>query len=112
MDNLGICRFHRLWAEEMMPEIMGSLFGMREQYLDGIAVTASRINSRNSSIFWESERSADIVHSYLRRKKEVEGDNRPELAEWLNKFEKDKQEAAIEFWYEMHKGIDESLREY
>ena len=54
MDNLGMCRFHRLWAEEMLPEIIGSLYGQKEPFLKGLAITASRINSRNSSIFWES----------------------------------------------------------
>ncbi len=112
MDNLGMCRFHRLWAEEMIPEVVGTLFGMKDQYLHSIAVTASRINSRNSSIFWESERNADLVHLFLRRKQEVEGSSRPELLEWLDKFHKDKDGAALEFWYEMHKGIHESLREF
>ena len=112
MDNLGMCRFHRLWAEEMLPEIMGTLFGLKDQYLENIAVTASRINSRNSSIFWESERSADLIHTFLRRKREVEGDSRPELLVWLDKFQKDKREAALEYWYEIHKGIHESLREF
>ena len=37
MDNLGICRFHRVWAEEMLPEIVGSLYGMKEQFLNGLA---------------------------------------------------------------------------
>ncbi len=63
MDNLGMCRFHRLWAEEMLPEIVGTLFGKKDEYLARIAVTASRINSRNSSIFWESERNADCVRT-------------------------------------------------
>lgn len=112
MDNLGMCRFHRLWAEEMLPEIVGTLFGRKDQYLAQIAVTASRINSRNSSIFWESERNADFVHTFLKRKREVDGDSRPELLTWLDKFQRDKSEAALEFWYEIHKGIHESLREF
>jgi glyceraldehyde-3-phosphate dehydrogenase (ferredoxin) len=112
LDNLGMCRFHRGWAEEMLPEIMGTLFGMKDRYLERIAVTASRINSRNASIFWESERNKDLVHAFLKRKREVEGDTRPELLTWLDKFQRDKHEAALEFWYEIHKGIDESLREF
>jgi glyceraldehyde-3-phosphate dehydrogenase (ferredoxin) len=112
MDNLGMCRFHRAWAEEMLPDIVGSLFGMKEPYLERIAITASRINSRNSSVFWESERNIDFVHSFLKRKHEVEGDSRPELLAWLDKFEKDKREASLEYWYEIHKGIHESLREF
>jgi glyceraldehyde-3-phosphate dehydrogenase (ferredoxin) len=112
LDDLGMCRFHRAWAEEMIPEIIGTLFGMKNQYLENVAVTASRINSRNSSIFWESERNTDLIHSFLIRKREVEGESRPELMVWLDKFQKDKQEAALEFWYEVHKGVHESLREF
>jgi glyceraldehyde-3-phosphate dehydrogenase (ferredoxin) len=112
VEDMGMCRFHRAWAEEMMPEIVEKLFGMKDLFLERIAITASRINSRNSSVFWESERNADFVLTFLKRKKEVEGDARPELSHWLDKFQKDKLEAALEFWYEIHKGIHESLREF
>ena len=54
LDNLGFCRFHRNWAEEMMPEVIGELFGYEEKFLENISHTASRINSRNASVFWES----------------------------------------------------------
>ena len=112
MDNLGVCRFHRNWAEEMIPELMESLFGMKSRYLENNSITASRINSRNSSLFWEPERNIDIVFSFLKRKHTVENNNDPELVRWIDRFEKDKQEAALNFWYEMHKGIQESLREF
>jgi glyceraldehyde-3-phosphate dehydrogenase (ferredoxin) len=112
MDNLGMCRFHRAWAEEMLPEIIGELYGKKEQYLERVSVTASRINSRNASIFWESERNADFVHAFLKRHREVEGSTRPELLDWLDRFDKDKKEASFEFWYEIHKGVHESLREF
>jgi len=112
MDNLGVCRFHRNWAEEMMPEIMASLYGLKKQYLENNRTTASRINSRNSSVFWESRRNIDLVTSFLERKHVLEGDNDPELVRWIDFFKKDRIEAAISFWYEMHKGIQETLREY
>ncbi len=112
MDNLGICRFHRNWAEEMVPEIMGSLFGMKEKYLENNRFTASRINSRNSSIYWEPDRNTDIVYNFLKRKHLVEGNNDRELVRWLEHFEKDKHEASLAFWYDIHKGIQESLREF
>ena len=34
LDNLGMCRFHRAWAEEMLPEIVETLFGMKDQFLE------------------------------------------------------------------------------
>jgi glyceraldehyde-3-phosphate dehydrogenase (ferredoxin) len=111
LDNLGICRFHRGWAEELLPEVMDSLFDSRDQFMRSVAVLASRMNSRNCPVFWESERNMDFIHTFLQRKKEVDNDQNPELSLWLEKFDTDKHEAAKEFWYETLKGINESLRE-
>ena len=93
MDNLGMCRFHRLWAEEMLPEIIGSLYGLKEEFLQNIAITASRINSRNASTFWESERNIDFVYTFLKRQQTIEDNNDEELTEWIQYFERDKKEA-------------------
>jgi glyceraldehyde-3-phosphate dehydrogenase (ferredoxin) len=112
LDNLGICRFHRGWAEEMLPEIVQSLLGQKDAFLERIAVTASRINSRNASGYWESERDLDLMVTYLKRRRDVEGDKDPKLEEWITAFDKDKKEAGLSWWYEMKKGIDESLRAY
>lgn len=112
MDNAGFCRFHRTWAEEMIPEIIESLFGMKERFLENTSITASRINSRNSSIFWESERNIDFIISFLKRKRDIDHSDDPALLEWIERFEKDREEAALSFWYETHKGIHESLREF
>jgi glyceraldehyde-3-phosphate dehydrogenase (ferredoxin) len=112
MDNLGVCRFHRAWSEEMLPDIVESLYGRKEEFLAAIAVCASRINSRNASVYWESERNLDFVITFLRRRRDVEGDTNPELVQWIEKFDKDRHEAGLEFWYEMKKGIDETLREF
>jgi glyceraldehyde-3-phosphate dehydrogenase (ferredoxin) len=106
-DNLGICRMHRGWSEEMMPEIVESLYGMKKEYLLCLKLTTDRIISRNYSMFWESERTIDYVHTFLKRKKEVDKIEDPELDEWLERFEKDKKTAALDFWYEIHRGIQE-----
>jgi len=112
LDNLGVCRFHRGWAEELLPEVMDSLFNCREKFIRSVAVLANRLNSRNCPVFWESQRSIDFVYTFLQRKRIVDNDMNPELELWLEKFGRDKLEAAKEFWYEMLKGIDESLREF
>ncbi len=112
LDNLGICRFHRGWAEELLPEVMGSLYDCKDGFLRAIDVLASRLNSRNSPIFWESKRDIDFLQTFLKRKQEVDNDEHPDLAVWLEKFERDRVEAARDFWYETLKGIDESLREF
>jgi glyceraldehyde-3-phosphate dehydrogenase (ferredoxin) len=112
MDNLGICRFHRAWAEDIMPDVVEKLFGLKEEFLKSLKLTASRINSRNSSSLWESERSVDFVHLFLLKKNKEDGCESPELMEWLNRFKENRKEAALNFWYEIHKGINETLKEF
>jgi glyceraldehyde-3-phosphate dehydrogenase (ferredoxin) len=112
IDNLGICRFHRAWAEELMPDVMERLFGLKDRFLECVRLTASRITSRNAAVFWESERTVDIVLAFLKNKKEVDGVSDESLAYWLELFSRDKNSAAYEFWYEIHKGIHEILREF
>ena len=110
MDMFGLCRFHRAWAEEMIPEIIGSLFNMEEQFLKKIHLAACHINSRNASVFWESERNIDFIYSFLQRKHLIDKDNSKEMSQWLDFFKKDKKEAAMSFWFETQKGITESLQ--
>jgi glyceraldehyde-3-phosphate dehydrogenase (ferredoxin) len=112
MDNLGICRFHRGWAEEMGPEIVEALYARGTEYVATVKMTASRINSRNASVFWEAGRNADMVYEFLRRCRDVGQVRQTGLDEWIARFEKDRREAALDFWYEMHKGTHESLREF
>jgi glyceraldehyde-3-phosphate dehydrogenase (ferredoxin) len=112
LDNLGICRFHRGWAEEMGAEIVQSLYGLGGEFVEKARMTASRINSRNASIFWEAGRNADFVYAFLKRHRDLGGASRPGLDEWVARFEADRREAALDFWYEMHKGAHESLLEF
>jgi glyceraldehyde-3-phosphate dehydrogenase (ferredoxin) len=112
LDNLGICRFHRAWAEDILPDIIESLYGMKDSFIKNISVTASRINSRNASVFWESERNFDYVYTFLKRCKEVDKIDRPELNEWIKAFEENKREAGLNYWFEILKGIHESLRDF
>ncbi len=111
IDNLGICRFHRAWAEDMMPGIIGKLFGQKEKFLKAVELTASRINSRNASVFWEPARNIDFIYTFLLKKEKEEKAN-GELKKWLKRFKENKQQAALDFWYEIHKGVHESLREF
>jgi glyceraldehyde-3-phosphate dehydrogenase (ferredoxin) len=112
MDNLEICRFHRGWAEEIMPDIIESLFGKKEAFLKSLKLTASRLNSRNASVFWESRRNIDFVFTYLKKLRDEDNVSHPELLQWIERFEKDKTQAALDYWYEIHKGIHEMLREF
>jgi glyceraldehyde-3-phosphate dehydrogenase (ferredoxin) len=111
LDNTGFCRFHRGWAEEMLPPIFESLYGLGQRLVDQTAMTVNRIHSRNASLFWSSQRCIDFVHTFLKRKRDVEGVRRPELDQWIGEFDRNQDDAAWAFWYEMHRGTQESLRE-
>jgi glyceraldehyde-3-phosphate dehydrogenase (ferredoxin) len=112
MDNMGVCRFHRAWAEDMIPDIIESLYGLKDKYLESIRLTASRMNSRNASVLWESERSIDFIYSFLKKKRDEDGVRDATLEEWIARFDENKKEAALQYWYEIHKGIQESLSEF
>ncbi len=112
LDNLGTCRFHRAWAEEMLPDLFGEIYGKKETFLENIKMTASRINSRNASVYWEPSRNLQFIRFFLERKKEIEGEANPQLESWLDRFRKDPEAAGLDWWYEVHKGIHESLREF
>jgi glyceraldehyde-3-phosphate dehydrogenase (ferredoxin) len=111
LDNTGICRFHRAWAEDIMPEIIEKLFGNKEKFLKSISLTASRINSRNASVFWEGKRNIEYVHTFLKKQLQS-GQKHPELKKWVDMFDNNSEEAGLNFWYEIHKGIHESLKEF
>jgi glyceraldehyde-3-phosphate dehydrogenase (ferredoxin) len=93
-------------------DIFGSLYGLKDQLIASTAVTASRINSRNASVYWESEADIDFLFSFLRRARDVEKETDPQLEAWISRFERDKNEAALDWWFEVRKGVDESLREF
>ncbi|HBX52717.1 MAG: aldehyde ferredoxin oxidoreductase [Bacteroidetes bacterium RIFOXYA12_FULL_35_11] len=112
LDNLGFCRFHRGWAEDMMPDIIESLYGKKELFLSKIHRVSSRINARNSSVFWESQRNIDFVYAFLKRKQTIDNTKDSELIKWIEYFERDKNGAAMDFWYEIHKGTHETLKEF
>lgn len=109
IDDLGICRFHRGWAEEMAPDIVQHIWGDSARFQEVIRATAGRVNSRNVAVFWESDRNIDFLLGFLKRKRDVEGDKNPELERWIKAFEADRRGAAIDFWFEIRKGISETL---
>jgi glyceraldehyde-3-phosphate dehydrogenase (ferredoxin) len=112
MDNAGVCRFHRGWAEDYVPQAMQTLYGKGDEYLRSVSNAASRINSRNAGVYWESDRNIQFIRSFLERVRDVDRQSSPELEHWLAAFEADPNEAAMDFWFETRKGIDESLRDF
>ncbi len=102
IDNIGVCRFHRGWAEEMTPQIIENLYGLKNKFLASINKIALKINDQGKPIFWESEKNIDIIHSFLNKKQSIK--YAEELKEWVELFNKNKLLAAKSFWTEIYIG--------
>ncbi len=109
LDNAGFCRFHRGWAQEIVPDVIETLWGKKEEFLKSVETTASRINERNASVYWRSARNIDFLRTWIERHRDVLKNKEPALQKWIEAFEKDPNEAAFEFWFETQKGVHEVL---
>lgn len=111
-ENSGTCRFHRKWVEDIIDDIILSHFNLEYDYWKTNFELAKEIHKYQSSsgVFWESQRVIDIIQGYLRYWKE-EGLNDESLDTWLQKFEKDKNNAAHEYWTLLYKGMEDAFNE-
>jgi glyceraldehyde-3-phosphate dehydrogenase (ferredoxin) len=66
--------------------------------------------SFGASVQWRKD--SNMVFEFSKNRKRIDGTSHPELDHWIAFFTRDKHAAAYEFWYELHKGIHETLREY
>jgi len=107
IDNIGVCRFHRGWAEEMAPEIIGHLYGLEKEFIASIHALALKINDQSKPIFWETQKNSDIVHMFLKKKESIT--YAQELKYWQNLFDQDSSVAARQFWEEIHAGVQEAF---
>lgn len=105
LDNTSICRFHRGWAEEMTPELIGHLYGLEQEFLAKINSFAIEINDQGKPVFWETQRNIDIIHQFIKKKESV--NYQDELSKWVKLFDEDEKMAAKSFWTEIYKGVQE-----
>lgn len=108
IDNCGMCRFHRGWAEKMIGEIINELYGTNYDFLAVSKEIAKDLEKDNNSTFWESERVIDIIRVYL-EKMSTGDQNNQILKGWVDKFEADKFSAAREYWNEIKRGVHDAL---
>lgn len=67
-DNVGMCRFHRQWAEPLMSEIAKGMLGLGVDFKQHHFELARQINAHETakSVPWETERMADMFANYIR----------------------------------------------
>jgi glyceraldehyde-3-phosphate dehydrogenase (ferredoxin) len=109
-ENSGVCRFHRKWCEAIVDEIIASHYDLPLDYKEHQFDLVKAICDQESDgvVFWESERTVDIIQGYLESWERLELKD-PALHEWLKRFRADKWAAARDYWEEVRKGIAEAL---
>ena len=98
-DNLGLCRFHRTWAESVTDEIVIDRYGLEMDFKAHHFELAKAINAADAGkrVPWESQRMADMLFNYIRYWGEAGLDD-PSLAKWDTRIAKDRLLAAQAFW--------------
>ena len=107
IDNVAICRFHRGWAEEMAPEIIDHLYGLKDEFIAKLNSFALKINDQGKPVYWETQKNIDIIHSFLKKKESIKYFD--ELQYWVELFDKDEKKAAKKFWDEINEGVQEAF---
>ena len=107
LDNMGFCRFHRGWAEELLPSALAEAWGWDQDLGAHHLALARRLHARNQGAFHAPARVVELLHGFVRRK--VEEGAGEEARAWLDRFEADPVAAARDFWYEQRRGADEVL---
>jgi glyceraldehyde-3-phosphate dehydrogenase (ferredoxin) len=109
-ENTGVCRFHRKWCEAIVDEIIASHYDLPLDYKTHQFELAQAIceHEIDGVVFWESERTVDIIQGYLAGWERV-GLKDPALYEWLERFRDDKWAAAQNYWQQIRAGIIEAL---
>lgn len=115
-ENNGACRFHRKWVEDIIDEITLSHFDLKIDFWAYNYQLAKEITFEDAgkTVFWESERVVDIIAEF-HRKWQREGLADESLKTWVERFDKDRHEAAHAYWEEMRAGMqaafDDGMRE-
>lgn len=101
VDNAGICRFHRKWAEKMLGEMYELVLGegISTEYAKEIYRKVAEYNEMANAepVPWESRKTVDVVATMARH---VMNER------WIEEFEKGN---ALEWWKRFKQKIDQIL---
>lgn len=107
-DNGGLCRFHRGWGEELLPEIANRFTERNVDWAAHHQALARELNGGNRVRYWESERVIDLLATYLTKIRK-DGPKSAELDAWVARFAADKQAAARAYFDELKAGQEEGF---
>jgi glyceraldehyde-3-phosphate dehydrogenase (ferredoxin) len=110
-ENSGVCRFHRKWVEAIIDEIISAHYKFPIEYKAHQFEIARQIYEADgdSSAFWESERTIEIIWQYLEMWVRL-GLQEPDLQAWVQRFRTDRRAAAQAYWSELAAGIKDAFQ--
>ncbi|MFH1132011.1 MAG: aldehyde ferredoxin oxidoreductase N-terminal domain-containing protein [Pseudomonadota bacterium] len=108
LQNFGVCRLHRGWAESAVPEMVNLCFEQVTDWLARHRRLAVQIYRRSQPCFWETERTIDMVEKLLENcQQEMIADSKLDF--WARRFRRDRASAARSFWSEILGGMSQYL---
>ncbi len=108
LDNLGLCRFQREWAEDRLEELVAASGG-EGGVMPRHRTLARRLAATAPVALWRGARVRAIVSSWVREAAEDDPGN-GEVREWRDRFHADPRGAARAFYRELKSGIDDVAR--
>lgn len=108
IDNAGMCRFHRGWAEKLWPQIVCKHFGVEIDFPARHVRLAQMIHRQGRPVYWESARIEEMLFGYLKSIRHEQPDDQ-QLGDWLGRFERDHSAAAHAYFDELKTGIDQGI---
>jgi glyceraldehyde-3-phosphate dehydrogenase (ferredoxin) len=116
LDNLGFCRFHREWVEEVVPDLFRSFWKNDVDLAAHHRSLARRLWANNATVPWESGRVVDLLHRFVRRKLDEAGGPvggaeapRPEIEIWLARFDANPRDTALAWWQQVRRSCEATL---
>ena len=110
LDNLGLCRFQREWAEDSLDELLAASGCDPQEGVDARhRALASRIAASAPVAQWRGARVRGLVSSWVREAAADEPGN-AELAAAADAFRRDSAASAREFYRELSAGVASTWR--
>ncbi len=113
-ENTGICRFHRKWAEKIIPKLINEGLGLNINYyehckklLQGLMNYSAKAKAYPT--FYETRRTKDVIINFYKEASKEFGKS-PELLKLLDEFKKDPEIALRNYFSEMLKGINDVIK--
>jgi len=108
LQNFGICRLHRVWAEDAVPDLANQYLETTTDWRGHARSLARNVYRRRKARFWETQRIVDIVAAFLQLHQHDAAPD-AELDRWVRRFREDKASAARAYWSEVNAGLEEIL---